>query len=182
MQKIYNTLGKPRNYGPSIQEVEEEKRRTTEERLGREALERAQEEQREVEEAGCRAARWEEWVGTKGRAGVWIRTRIQSGGLNIFFCTHGLTDDGETISAITEGNVGSLNNDMVELVVRKETCPRVRGCRKSPLGYKCQQLRAFALTFFLFSLISANLAITCFCENSVSAYQCLHESISTVLF
>ncbi|KAG7226212.1 hypothetical protein INR49_002906 [Caranx melampygus] len=62
MQKIYNTLGKPRNYGPSIQEVEEEKRRTAEEKLRREALERAQEEQREVEEARHRAARWEEWT------------------------------------------------------------------------------------------------------------------------
>lgn len=97
-----------------------------------------------------------------------------------FFCKHGSTDDGETISAITEGNVVSLNNEMVELVVWKETLPRVCGCRKSPLGYKCERLRASAHTFFLFSLISANLAITC--ENSVSANQCLHESVSTVLF
>ncbi|XP_018553226.1 adenylate kinase 7 isoform X2 [Lates calcarifer] len=64
MQKICDTVGKPRNYGPSSQEVEEEARRKTEEKMRKEAQERAQEEQKEEEEARQRAARWEEW--TKG--------------------------------------------------------------------------------------------------------------------
>ncbi|XP_022606495.1 adenylate kinase 7 [Seriola dumerili] len=62
MQKIYDTVGKPRNYGPSSQEVEEEDMRKAEEKLRREALERAQEEQMEVKEARHRTARWEEWT------------------------------------------------------------------------------------------------------------------------
>ncbi|XP_056249717.1 adenylate kinase 7 [Seriola aureovittata] len=62
MQKIYDTVGKPRNYGPSSQEVEEENMRKAEEKLRREALEKAQEEQMEVEEARHRTARWEEWT------------------------------------------------------------------------------------------------------------------------
>lgn len=68
MQKILDTVGQPRNYGPSSQEVEEEERRKAEERMRREAQERAEEESREAEEARHRAARWEEWVGT-GRSG-----------------------------------------------------------------------------------------------------------------
>ncbi|XP_028250511.1 adenylate kinase 7 [Parambassis ranga] len=62
MRKVLNIVGQPRNYGPSIQEVEEEERRKTEERMRREAQERAEEEQREAEEARFRAARWEEWT------------------------------------------------------------------------------------------------------------------------
>lgn len=63
MREIFNIVGQPRNYGPSIQEVEEEERRKTEEKMRREAQERAEEEQREAEQARCRAALWEEWVG-----------------------------------------------------------------------------------------------------------------------
>ncbi|KAK2825840.1 hypothetical protein Q5P01_020054 [Channa striata] len=64
MQKIFDTVGKPRNYGLSIQEIEEAERRKAEEEMRREAQVRAEEEQREAEEARQRAARWEEW--TKG--------------------------------------------------------------------------------------------------------------------
>ncbi|XP_037652086.1 adenylate kinase 7 isoform X1 [Sebastes umbrosus] len=64
MQKILDTVGRPRNYGPRSQEVEEEERRKAEEKMSREAQEEAEEERREAEEAEHRAARWEEW--TKG--------------------------------------------------------------------------------------------------------------------
>ncbi|KAM9341251.1 adenylate kinase 7 [Symphorus nematophorus] len=64
MQKIFDTVGQPRNYGPSTQEVEEEERRKVEERMRREAQEKAEKERREAEEARHRAARWGEW--TKG--------------------------------------------------------------------------------------------------------------------
>uniref|UniRef100_A0A8C4FGG7 Adenylate kinase 7b n=1 Tax=Dicentrarchus labrax TaxID=13489 RepID=A0A8C4FGG7_DICLA len=64
MQKIFDTVGQPRNYGPSSQEVEEEQRRKAEERMRREALEDAEQERKEAEEARLRVAHWEEW--TKG--------------------------------------------------------------------------------------------------------------------
>ncbi len=63
MQKIVDTVGQPRNFGPSDQEVEEEERRKAAERLKREAQEKAEEERREAEEARHRNACWEEWVG-----------------------------------------------------------------------------------------------------------------------
>ncbi|KAK5601989.1 hypothetical protein CRENBAI_018176 [Crenichthys baileyi] len=62
MQKIFSTLGPPRTYSPSCQEVVEQKRRKAEDKMRREAEERAEEEQREEEEARSRAARWEEWT------------------------------------------------------------------------------------------------------------------------
>uniref|UniRef100_A0A3B4ZDM0 Adenylate kinase 7 n=1 Tax=Stegastes partitus TaxID=144197 RepID=A0A3B4ZDM0_9TELE len=64
MQKIFDTVGQPRNYGPSSQEVvekEEEERKKAEQRMSREAQDRAEEEQREAEDAKLRAVRWEEW-------------------------------------------------------------------------------------------------------------------------
>ncbi|XP_028294742.1 adenylate kinase 7 isoform X2 [Gouania willdenowi] len=61
MQKIFETIGPPRNYGPATPELEEEERRKTEEKMRREAALRAEEEQWEAEEAKARAARWEEW-------------------------------------------------------------------------------------------------------------------------
>lgn len=67
MQKIFDTLGPPRNYGRSIQEVEEEERRKTEAKVKRQEQEKAEEERREEEEAQHRAARWEEWVCTGKR-------------------------------------------------------------------------------------------------------------------
>lgn len=72
MQKIFHTVGKPRNYGPNIQEMEREQRRRAEVRMKRAAMEQAEEESREAEEARQRAARWEEWVGTGREAGIWM--------------------------------------------------------------------------------------------------------------
>lgn len=55
IQKIYDTIGQPRNYGPSPdEEQEEQKEDDSEERLRREALEKAEEERR--------ASQWQEWV------------------------------------------------------------------------------------------------------------------------
>uniref|UniRef100_A0A3B5LN66 Adenylate kinase 7b n=1 Tax=Xiphophorus couchianus TaxID=32473 RepID=A0A3B5LN66_9TELE len=62
MHKIFTTLGPPRTYSPSPQEVEEENRRIAEERMKKEAEERAVEERKEEEETRSRAARWEEWA------------------------------------------------------------------------------------------------------------------------
>ncbi|XP_034419511.1 adenylate kinase 7 [Cyclopterus lumpus] len=62
MQKIIDTVGQPRNYGPASQELEEEERRKAEENMRREAQEKAEEERRETEEAEHRAAHWEEWT------------------------------------------------------------------------------------------------------------------------
>uniref|UniRef100_A0A8D3D2P4 Adenylate kinase 7b n=1 Tax=Scophthalmus maximus TaxID=52904 RepID=A0A8D3D2P4_SCOMX len=61
IQRICDTLGKPRNYGQSIPEVKEEERRKAEEKMSRESQERAEEEQRQAEEARHTAAHWEEW-------------------------------------------------------------------------------------------------------------------------
>ncbi|KAK1894346.1 Adenylate kinase 7 [Dissostichus eleginoides] len=63
MQKILDTLGQPRNYGPSCREVEEEERRKAEERMKREEQEREEQERREEEEATHRAASWDQWTG-----------------------------------------------------------------------------------------------------------------------
>lgn len=63
MHKIFTTLGPPRTYSPSPQEVKEEETRIAEEKMKKEAEERAVEEQKEEEEARNRTARWEEWVG-----------------------------------------------------------------------------------------------------------------------
>ncbi|KAM7376765.1 hypothetical protein PAMP_006473 [Pampus punctatissimus] len=62
MQKIFDTVGRPRNYGPSSQEVQQEERRKAEQRMRTEAQDNAEEERRKAEEAGQRAAHWEEWA------------------------------------------------------------------------------------------------------------------------
>ncbi|XP_043998532.1 adenylate kinase 7 isoform X1 [Gambusia affinis] len=62
MHKIFTTLGPPRTYSPSPQEVKEEETRIAEEKMKKEAEERAVEEQKEEEEARNRTARWEEWT------------------------------------------------------------------------------------------------------------------------
>lgn len=55
IQKIYDTIGLPRNYGPSPQEEQEEQREDDdEERFRRQALEKAEEERR--------TSQWQEWV------------------------------------------------------------------------------------------------------------------------
>lgn len=64
MQKIYDTIGQPRNYGPSGQEEQEEHREDdVEERIRREALEKAEEERR--------ASQWKEWVRSVGGIQAW---------------------------------------------------------------------------------------------------------------
>ncbi|XP_072221945.1 adenylate kinase 7 [Leuresthes tenuis] len=62
MQKVFDSLGPPRNYSPSRQEVEEEERSKAEERTRTEARERVEEEKQEQEEARSRAERWAEWT------------------------------------------------------------------------------------------------------------------------
>ncbi|KAM6903838.1 adenylate kinase 7-like [Lycodopsis pacificus] len=57
MQKIFDMVDQPRNYGLTSQE--EEERRKAEEKMSREAQEKA-EERKEAEEAKHRAAHWEE--------------------------------------------------------------------------------------------------------------------------
>nr|XP_046269451.1 adenylate kinase 7 isoform X2 [Scatophagus argus] len=61
MQKIFDTVGQPKNYSPSSQEVEEEERRKAEKRMRSEAQEKAEEDRKEAEEDRYRAACWEEW-------------------------------------------------------------------------------------------------------------------------
>uniref|UniRef100_A0A4W5JG89 Adenylate kinase 7b n=1 Tax=Hucho hucho TaxID=62062 RepID=A0A4W5JG89_9TELE len=61
IERIIKSVGKPKNYGPTSQELEEEERRSADRRLRREAQQRADTERRETEEAQQRAARWEEW-------------------------------------------------------------------------------------------------------------------------
>uniref|UniRef100_G3PI63 Adenylate kinase 7b n=1 Tax=Gasterosteus aculeatus aculeatus TaxID=481459 RepID=G3PI63_GASAC len=60
MQTIFDTVGQPRNYGPTS--LEEEERRKAEEKMEREAQEKAEEERQEAENAQHRAAQWEEWT------------------------------------------------------------------------------------------------------------------------
>uniref|UniRef100_A0A8C7H771 Adenylate kinase 7b n=1 Tax=Oncorhynchus kisutch TaxID=8019 RepID=A0A8C7H771_ONCKI len=61
IERIIKSVGKPKNYGPTSQELEEEERRSADRRLRTEAQKRADTERRETEEAQQRAARWEEW-------------------------------------------------------------------------------------------------------------------------
>uniref|UniRef100_A0AAY3ZTN3 Nucleoside-diphosphate kinase n=1 Tax=Denticeps clupeoides TaxID=299321 RepID=A0AAY3ZTN3_9TELE len=60
-QKIIEIAGKPRNFGPTTEEVQEEELRKAEARLKQQAAEEAEMERKEAEEAALREARWEEW-------------------------------------------------------------------------------------------------------------------------
>ncbi|XP_019630798.1 PREDICTED: adenylate kinase 7-like isoform X1 [Branchiostoma belcheri] len=62
VDKIIKTMGEPRNYGPTPEELEEMERKATEERLKREAQEQEERERKEAEEAAERARRQEEWA------------------------------------------------------------------------------------------------------------------------
>ncbi|XP_029973382.1 adenylate kinase 7-like [Salarias fasciatus] len=62
MQKVYDTLGQPKNYSSTREEEEEEELRKAEERLRREAQDKEEEERWKEEEARCREARWKEWT------------------------------------------------------------------------------------------------------------------------
>uniref|UniRef100_A0A672I329 Adenylate kinase 7b n=1 Tax=Salarias fasciatus TaxID=181472 RepID=A0A672I329_SALFA len=61
MQKVYDTLGQPKNYSSTREEEEEEELRKAEEGLRREAQDKEEEERWKEEEGRCREARWKEW-------------------------------------------------------------------------------------------------------------------------
>lgn len=74
MDQLVKNMGKPRNYGPTKEEVEETERLETEQRLKKEQEERETIERMESEEAALKEQRQEEWVswllvqdGGKGR-------------------------------------------------------------------------------------------------------------------
>ncbi|NWW69953.1 KAD7 kinase, partial [Climacteris rufus] len=59
--KIIKEIGEPRNYGLTDEEKEILERKAAEERLVKEAQEKAEQEHKEAEERAERMARWEEW-------------------------------------------------------------------------------------------------------------------------
>ncbi|XP_076834327.1 adenylate kinase 7 [Brachyhypopomus gauderio] len=61
MEKVTEAVGEPRNYGPSVEEAQEEERRRVERQLRLEEARRAEVELREAEEAAERARRWKAW-------------------------------------------------------------------------------------------------------------------------
>ncbi|XP_066550685.1 adenylate kinase 7 [Amia ocellicauda] len=61
IDNMLKIVGKPQNYGPTTEEMEELDRQGAEERLKREAADRVDRERKEAEEASERMARWEEW-------------------------------------------------------------------------------------------------------------------------
>ncbi|KAJ7345156.1 hypothetical protein JRQ81_001106 [Phrynocephalus forsythii] len=60
-KEIIKTIGEPRNYGLTEEEMEELEKRQAEERLAREAKEKADLEKKEAEERAQKLANWEEW-------------------------------------------------------------------------------------------------------------------------
>lgn len=62
IEKVCKKVGKPKNYGIILEEVEEEERRQAEQQLKERAAQRAEAERREEEEAQQRDQRWGEWV------------------------------------------------------------------------------------------------------------------------
>jgi len=63
-EKICKKVGKPKNYRPISEEVEEEERRQAEQQLKKQATQKAEAERQEEEEAQQRDQRWGEWVST----------------------------------------------------------------------------------------------------------------------
>ncbi|NWH67251.1 KAD7 kinase, partial [Geococcyx californianus] len=61
VKKIIKEIGEPRNYGLTDEEKENLERRAAEERLVKEAQEKAEQERKEAEENAERKANWEEW-------------------------------------------------------------------------------------------------------------------------
>ncbi|XP_026869746.2 adenylate kinase 7 [Electrophorus electricus] len=61
MEKVMRSVGEPKNYGPSTEEVWQEERRQAERRLRQQEERRAEVEHREAEEEAERARRWKEW-------------------------------------------------------------------------------------------------------------------------
>ena len=62
VEKIKKMMGEPRNYGPTPEELEELRRQEEEERLKKEAEDRAEKERQEAEEAAERKRKQDEWV------------------------------------------------------------------------------------------------------------------------
>ncbi|XP_078239884.1 adenylate kinase 7 isoform X1 [Pogona vitticeps] len=60
-KEIIKNIGAPRNYGLTEEEMEEFERKQAEERLAREAKEKADFEKKEAEERAQKLANWEEW-------------------------------------------------------------------------------------------------------------------------
>ncbi|XP_043118384.1 adenylate kinase 7 [Puntigrus tetrazona] len=61
IEKVCKKVGKPKNYGIILEEVEEEERRQAEQELREKAAQRAEAERREEEESRQREQRWAEW-------------------------------------------------------------------------------------------------------------------------
>ncbi|XP_053922925.1 adenylate kinase 7 isoform X3 [Cuculus canorus] len=61
VKNIIKEIGEPRNYGLTDEEKENLERRAAEERLVKEAQEKAEQERKEAEERAERKANWEEW-------------------------------------------------------------------------------------------------------------------------
>ncbi|KAK1793143.1 hypothetical protein P4O66_011555 [Electrophorus voltai] len=61
MEKVMRSVGEPKNYGPSTEEVWQEERRQAERRLRQQEERQAEVEHREAEEEAERARRWKEW-------------------------------------------------------------------------------------------------------------------------
>ncbi|KAF1600736.1 Adenylate kinase 7, partial [Eudyptes chrysolophus] len=61
VKEIIKEIGEPRNYGLTDEEKENLERKAAEERLVKEAQEKAERERRETEERAERMANWEEW-------------------------------------------------------------------------------------------------------------------------
>ncbi|KAM4542661.1 adenylate kinase 7 [Odontesthes bonariensis] len=62
MQKVFDSVGPPRTYSPTRQEVEEQERSEAEERRRAEEREKVEQQKEEEKEARSRAERWEEWA------------------------------------------------------------------------------------------------------------------------
>ena len=62
METIVKTMGHPRNYGPTKEELDEKEKLETEKKLKKEQEEREERERREAEEAALRTQREMEWV------------------------------------------------------------------------------------------------------------------------
>ena len=62
VETIIKTMGNPRNYGPTREELDEKEKLETEKKLKKEQEEREERERREAEETALRQQREMEWV------------------------------------------------------------------------------------------------------------------------
>ncbi|KAM9701094.1 adenylate kinase 7-like isoform 2-T2 [Menidia menidia] len=77
LQKVLDTIGPPRTYGPSPQELEQELRRRAEEAMSIEAQKKAEEDRKEQEEARSREERWRQWARALEAAGRQQEARLE---------------------------------------------------------------------------------------------------------